>query len=895
MQTTGTTTEPVFSSNVYFQQIIMSQTNHFQNLQRESQIVPVSRQPVVSFYRPRMHADKVNQLRQQETRSSTSNYLVRDSTLSPHAVRFPTLETAASVRFPTLETAATVRFPTLETAARVRFPTLETTKIPDHPIFSMYTQVQSTAVFPHDHVQRFGGSRTFQGVPASGKGKNVGSVNNGKLLEDTIISANGARCTSYGGGQKGGNISGKKINVHDANVHCAANAPTSRCSSLDDGLVGGSCDPHRVCLRTTIERCRAIASQRSWADSKRVVDNVSSWQGCTNHRPVHSFCSGRPPDVSTEKVDVGYRFPLYKIKHAEREMQLQQAPAPCSKPLRPGAAIPAEGRAADDGASRSFIDGNSCFLPPRIGEDAESVLGSRAPPEEQGVGNAQRNQRSVQERLFLPHHLTSKWPSVDKKKAASFDLPLYVKSQPPLNLAKLRNLMDVRVRALFDGEYKYFSECTPLLSVNVGCQRSSSQLSDEDIRVLRSASFIEEISVNQVRGFVSTFSVDETTKGRRRWIVHPQYFNEMYSAIQLPYDLALHSIDQIINDSESGVSYLTDFSAWFHQFEIHQAARPFFCFKHGDKLFACTRIPMGATVCPNIGHLASIAIARAVTNVHTTVYIDNIRFTSRTPCGILEKFRSTCKEIGAGVGECNGPLQEYDFLGVHFKPVGGSLMVSAATSFIDKLFPCASSIDDPDATIRDILRLFGKLMYGSRILSLKCAKYYYAFKFLRRRCGIDLDNLAVLWPSSKQSWRTWLDEVQSNPPRCSQVPTASRMSSLFTDASMSGYGAFAIRSDSSCVALAGEWAPQEQHRHINELEARAVELALSNLDLDQNIVVFIDNTSAGYALAKGRSKNFIMNFVAKRIREKNYIIHDFIFIKSEDNPADPFSRIYESC
>ena len=135
-----------------------------------------------------------------------------------------------------------------------------------------------------------------------------------------------------------------------------------------------------------------------------------------------------------------------------------------------------------------------------------------------------------------------------------------------------------------------------------------------------------------------------------------------------------------------------------------------------------------------------------------------------------------------------------------------------------------------------------------------------------------------------------LDEVRNNSKRSITNCTALAITHLFTDASLEGFGAVAFLHNGRIATMAGAWTGDACHRHINELETFAVERALYSLEMDKQVFLHIDNTTAISALRKTRSKNWAVNFAVLRALRSDYEIVGIEYVKSEENVADPFSR-----
>ena len=111
-------------------------------------------------------------------------------------------------------------------------------------------------------------------------------------------------------------------------------------------------------------------------------------------------------------------------------------------------------------------------------------------------------------------------------------------------------------------------------------------------------------------------------------------------------------------------------------------------------------------------------------NVNTVVHIDNIRFGGEkndvraAVCELLARAKLASVMVrNEGFGTV------YDFLGVLFKHTRYVVTTSLSSKFIRKLSACKNAITFDDFTLRDVLKLFSRLVYGSVILGERLHKY----------------------------------------------------------------------------------------------------------------------------------------------------------------------------
>ena len=462
-----------------------------------------------------------------------------------------------------------------------------------------------------------------------------------------------------------------------------------------------------------------------------------------------------------------------------------------------------------------------------------------------------------------------------------------------IDVSRLRSLMQSTVseqdREHFEVNMALFEPMSALVGTSYR-KYCYADLSPDDILALLRCQYIEECKEDDVQGTIITFTVNEVAKQRRRWIVWPREQNDKvpYSTVQLPSASA--TISEALKFDRC---ICIDLKACYNQFSIHPSIRSHFCFSVGASWFRLCTIPTGGRQPPAIAEIALRALSQSSSSVVST-FIDNARFGGNDDATVnaaADSFYARVAFVNATVNERREdltPVSEYDFLGVHYRHSPGRVSVSCLNKTLAKL-----SATQPwqQLTLRDLLGIFGRLSWCTQVLGLKPYKYYYVYKMLRRRVGQHLDECAHIWPSCIESWQRWTLEALANQERVVHAPSSNGACSiLFTDASLSGYGAIGFRSDLSVVVCSGPWP--ETLVSINVLEAQALEAALLQLDLDQVVDVFVDNTSVMFSLRKIRSPAFMLNAIIGRIDALNRV-RTINYVKSECNPADPLSRLYE--
>ena len=415
------------------------------------------------------------------------------------------------------------------------------------------------------------------------------------------------------------------------------------------------------------------------------------------------------------------------------------------------------------------------------------------------------------------------------------------------------------------------------------------ELEAKDISDLLAAGLIER--AHAVNGTVITFKVEEALKLRCRWVVFPKEINMEYP---LDVKIPLEFIGDVVNNSKFSYAATADIVSCFHHFPLPVEARSYFVFFFDDVPYQITTIPTGGRHPPLIAQLATktLALGPVQEMQHVTVYVDNVRFGGEdlpTVRNAMRWFLHRASQCHFKVNvELNGGTI-YDFLGIHFEHLHNQderLQVNLASKFITKT---QNTGLNPTPSLREVVALFSRLMYGSVILGVRTHKFYVVFKFLRRRIGWPLDDDCRIWTTAATAIEDWRIEVLRNSPRC-VVSAPQAYSVVFSDASLTGWGAVAFRSDGRSLVVAGRWPPSLVNDSINVLELRAVVNALDSLDTDFYVLLYVDNTTALYNVSKGRSRNFTANNLVGHL-DTSRILGVF-YVSSENNPADGPSRYF---
>lgn len=669
-------------------------------------------------------------------------------------------------------------------------------------------------------------------------------------------------------------------------------------------------------------RCAAPAKRRRSPPATERSPDIQERESSQVHRPL---CSIRSREVSNWRSNHegsiddngGRRSPM------DRTQQRDWSESIGSRSSRP--AMPPKRGTATHG--RPGIESGRALgvLKTLNAENVDEVLGSRrmhCPHRDTAKRREHCNARTPGH--WIAGHL---WrPTKVARSAEDMKLPLYAKGVRILDFNRANDIVKSNSSTEDWSTWKnlcgmfttQWGTCNVFQELEEKTTELGEALSDDDIEMLVAKGLLRPSSANECKHFCSTFSVVESEKGRRRWILWPKEINEKddltVEGVTFP------TLHQQVKQAQAAWGAAIDFTAFFQQFPIEHELQKHFCLLIRGKYFCATTFPTGGRRPPWIAQMLSRAIlkeaaVRAGLAQHFALhpedleaYMDNLRITGTWSIvqSTMTEVRNVCDEIGITIAESSEesqPRLSYAFLGVQYNHDEHTVSLTPKTK--GKLKEAMMVINGTTTTVlwRDIQASLGICFWTAIITKSPLCDIYPIIKFARRRASQfagQASNSSVhttVWPSIISLWSAWIQSMMdANPTKqCSTERTTE--CTLFTDASLSGYGAVMIVEGTMDV-VAGPWRQgKSKQDHINILEVRAVRLALSSFALQRgtSIHLFIDNTSAMYNLRKERSKSFHTNAEIQKIRDIMKIKHltfaGIEYVKSELNPADGPSRI----
>lgn len=361
-----------------------------------------------------------------------------------------------------------------------------------------------------------------------------------------------------------------------------------------------------------------------------------------------------------------------------------------------------------------------------------------------------------------------------------------------------------------------------------------------DVDALRKARIIEPFHPGDVAPVLaSAFTLVEEKHGalRRRFILWPKTLNSwLYKEGSYEPQLELcHDTFTAVHDECGGI---TDLTTSFFQIALPPALRSLFCLTdaHGN-LYQLTVLPMGLCISPEImQHVTATLVghpdfARIPSiDVRVNVYIDNIQVTgthlevSRTLTAI--KHRAAAWRISLNEEE-TVVSPHYTFAVVVYDHPGHAVKIGAKTH--RKLQEDSTTA----LTMAQLERLLGRLWFATKVLALPVHRYWWLLKNVRRlfsqwsRGLIDGSSPANLSACARRQLILWHTAAVANSPRrIPRLPPSTAMFDVFTDATLTGWGAVCINRHTQHTTIVGSAWGTPAH-NINAAELRAVTCAFS--------------------------------------------------------------------
>ena len=428
--------------------------------------------------------------------------------------------------------------------------------------------------------------------------------------------------------------------------------------------------------------------------------------------------------------------------------------------------------------------------------------------------------------------------------------------------------------------------------------------------------YITPIARARVKQFVTGFTVPKPKKQTLRSILdgrpqNAEQFRPPHTDMAGLEDMRENTLKYALCQELDGVSY-------FNQFEMHPEIAAHWVIKIGKERFAWNRMPMGWSHAVYVAHtvtelLADVQHPRGV----IMVYIDNVYIFGHDREAIDEltvAFLERCKTVNASFEITTPTTDSLVVLGVVCDTKAKTF--SLPKPFLDKFEKVSEVLEDCFAaygnhdgdlpTTEVLWKVFGALMWGTRVLNIHLCRYGSFMNWLSRRASqlAAMPHLwtapCTIWPAALEDLRRLIGVVLLNEPRSVVVPLESDYDHvMFTDASNTGLGI--VHCGAELTRTTSKlWSTNMKATIIAERELYAlvegVREAKASLSEVKKILAYNDNTNVIAWVKRGRGKSSLSNRLIrdlfKLLGSTTLVVE---YVASADNIADEPSRRRIQC
>ena len=431
-----------------------------------------------------------------------------------------------------------------------------------------------------------------------------------------------------------------------------------------------------------------------------------------------------------------------------------------------------------------------------------------------------------------------------------------------------------------------------------------SALSSEDISQLMSAQKLT--FSNSVSAFCNAFTVEEDKPEgvRRRPIIEPllnriieEYWQDECKVCYTPKSV----IRALVLKSPCAVQY--DFSAWFDQISLHPRIRDLFGVPSTQGDMVLNVLPMGFKPSCRVAQAVTEALVKAACKVTRDIgwaaCVDNVAFfgSFKQTSEVANAFLSNCAKVRACIKDTTvSPQTRYEFLGEWYdhqaKSRALTLKTQAKAAFVFNLLQ-----QNPHKyyTVRQLLAIFGLLLYAANVLDIDVASHHYAMRFLSYVASKPLYESMNIPARPMDHLLCWSACAALNRPVFVHKLTPQKIDlCIYVDASGLGWGALAIGAATQVKSCAFSW-PRFMASSV-DAEPLAVKLAAAYfIDTSyKRVVIYTDHIGFVYAYQKGWGKCAPYSHAVSALRQwqRVGVMIEVQHIPGKYNPADALSRSF---
>jgi hypothetical protein len=411
---------------------------------------------------------------------------------------------------------------------------------------------------------------------------------------------------------------------------------------------------------------------------------------------------------------------------------------------------------------------------------------------------------------------------------------------------------------------------------------------------------------DRIKVFLGAFLIPKMAKKTVRIIVNAIPTNELLASIPKVVLPGLRSLDELILKNDFFVEY--DGKSYYNQFELGDAVKAFFGLRVGKTNYVWSTGPMGWAPMVFIAQSATEVLCEDVEDkdVDKTAYIDNVYLWGKGPStenirASQRRFETRCESANALFSVTKELSPTGDVIGVH---VDCKKKTEQLTSkFVEKLKGLKENMDAvfndglEGVTHRHIWKLFGSIVWATRILRVPFLEYPDFWFWIRRRAGY-LTRFPDLWERPcKIPGNVVLDIgrlldrlIENKAYQLKKEEEPVPAVDLYVDASGCGIGACIPTED---TMMSGHLPNGKKNKTIAYYELYALYKGLQwahrKFPHTKNWRVYTDNTNVEAWVRKGMGPSYEHVTLLQKINALGpFTLHR---VKSASNFADKPSRI----
>ena len=378
--------------------------------------------------------------------------------------------------------------------------------------------------------------------------------------------------------------------------------------------------------------------------------------------------------------------------------------------------------------------------------------------------------------------------------------------------------------------------------------KNDAAIIDAEISDLLAKKIIERVTTFDEDEFISNIFVRPKKNGKFRVIINLKHLNELIEYNHFKMETFSAAIALVTKDCYFGSIDLQDA---YYSCSITENDRKYLRFYWQGNKYQYTSLAMGLASAPRIfTKLLKPAFSTLRKRGHANVaYIDDSLLISKSERECAENILETAElldNLGLTINKEKSvftPSKTIQFLGfiINSELMSVTLTEDRANSIKEK---CKEILNLHKVTIRELAQLIGKLVSSEP--AIRYAPLFYKSmeiekdKHLKTNAG-NFEAKVCISAESKETIKWWIDNINRFP-RFINTDNPSLL--IKTDSSLAGWGAY---NETTGECYQGIWSEEEKTNHINYLELKAGQIALTKFSKNVNdchVKLYMDNTVA---------------------------------------------------